>query len=158
MDALDVIYKIAMIVIAIANIGFSVYIFITNHKRDLTKTLVLDHISPYFYVFFENLDKELSVLKDKKGSTIEQKQIIQQNIQREECVFEQQFIDIFLCIDKDLHRELKAKIDALMDGISEAIFDEGINLYVENQYNDKIKNQMIITKSDILNLILKRSR
>ena len=100
----------------------------------------------------------MSVLKDKKDSTTKQKQTIQQNIQREERAFEQQFIDIFLCIDKDLHRELKAKIDALMDGISEAIFDEGINLYVENQYNDKIKNQMIITKSDILNLILKRSR
>ncbi len=157
MVVLDIIYKVAMIIIAIVNIVFAIYIFRTNRKRDLTKTLVLDHISSDFYVFFENLDKELSMLKE-KDSTIKQKQIIQQNIQREERVFEQRFIDIFLCIDKDLHQELKDKIDALMDGISEAIFDEGINLYVENQYNDKIKNQMIVAKSDILNIILKRSR
>lgn len=81
MNVLDVIYKLAMIGIAVANIGFTVYIYITNHRRDMTKTLILDHIIPNFYKFFDDLNKELHKLT-KKEIDIADKNEIQTNIQR----------------------------------------------------------------------------
>ena len=158
MNVLDVIYKLAMIGIAVANIGFAVYIYITNHRRDMTKTLVLEHIIPDFYIFFNALNKELNRLIDNNKISMADKKEMQTNIRKIERTFEQQFIDIFLCIDKEMHMELKKKIDILMDQITEALFDEGINLYIENKYNEKIGNNVILAKADILKFILEHSK
>lgn len=63
-----------------------------------------------------------------------------------------------MCINQELHTELKKKIDILMDQITEAMFDEGINLYIEDKYSEKIGNNVILAKADILKFILKHSK
>lgn len=155
MEWLDVICKIATVIIALVNIIFAFIIFNRNRKRELVKTLVLDYSIQHFYKYFEDLDLELCKLKTQcnKGT----KKEIEKNIQSLGRIFEQRFMDLFLHINQDLHKKLKNKIDDMMGEIMESIFDEGINIYVESQYNDKIANKVIVTKASIIKLLLEES-
>lgn len=155
MDWLDISCKIATVIIALANIIFAIIIFKRNKKRELVKTLVLDHSIKYFYNYFEDLDLELCKLKTQCNK--ETKKEIEKNIQSLGRIFEQRFMDLFLHINQDLHKKLKNKIDDMMGEIMESIFDEGINIYVESQYNDKIANKVIVTKASIIKLLLEES-
>ena len=53
-----------------------------------------------------------------------------------------------------MHEAIKNKIDDMVGNIVNAIFDEGINLYNEPQYNEKIASPVIITKSELLKMLL----
>lgn len=157
MECLDVLYKIATIIIALANIVFAIIIFLRNRQRELVKTLVLDYSINHFYEYFEKLDRELSRLKSSNAND-DLKKEIEKNIQSLGLIFEQRFIDLFLLINPKLHTELKNKVDDMVGKIMESIFDEGINIYVDSQYNDKIANVMIRTKASIIKLLFEKSK
>ena len=157
MECLDVLYKIATIIIALANIVFAIIIFLRNRQRELVKTLVLDYSINHFYEYFEKLDRELSRLKSSNAND-DLKKEIEKNIQSLGLTFEQRFIDLFLLINPKLHTELKNKVDDMVGKIMESIFDEGINIYVDSQYNDKIANVMIRTKASIIKLLFEKSK
>ena len=74
MQLLDIFFKTATIIIAIANLFFVVKFFnLKNKKEDADKekdrrinwlkTLVLDHSLDSFYSFFDSLETELNKLK-----------------------------------------------------------------------------------------------
>lgn len=157
MECLDVLYKIATIIIALANIVFAIIIFLRNRQRELVKTLVLDYSINHFYEYFEKLDRELSRLKSSKVND-DLKKEIEKNIQSLGLTFEQRFIDLFLLINPKLHTELKNKVDDMVGKIMESIFDEGINIYVDSQYNDRIGNVMIRAKASIIKLLFEKSK
>ncbi len=154
MDWLDTLCKIATVVIAIVNIIFAIIIFRKNSKRELTRALVLDYSIKHFYQYFENIDKELIQLKN-RDATQDLKKDIEKKLQFYGRGFEQMFIDLFLRINPKMHKSIKNKIDDMNGRIVEAIFNEGINLYNESQYNEKIANPVIVTKSELLKLLLK---
>ena len=129
MDCLDIVYKIATVIIALVNIVFAIVIFKRNKNRELIKVLVLDHSIQHFYKYFEDLDDELSKLKTQCGH--EEKMEIEKNIQLLGRVLEQRFIDLFLHINPQLHEEIKDKIDKMVGKLMEVMFDEGINIYVD---------------------------
>lgn len=147
----------ATVIIALANIVFAIIIFKRNRQRELIKTLVLDYSIKHFYNYFEDLDLELRKLKNPQ-TNVETKKEIEKNIQSLGLMFEQRFIDLFLAIDPNLHKELKNKIDDMFGNIMESIFDKGINIYVDSQYNEKIANVMISTKASIIKLLVERSK
>lgn len=157
MEWLDVLCKIATVIIALANIVFAIIIFKRNKQRELVKTLVLDHSIKHFYKYFEDLDLELCKLKDPQANE-DTKKGIEKNIQSLGLVFEQRFIDLFLYINPNLHSELKNMIDDMFGKIMKSVFDEGINIYVESQYNEKIANVMIKTKASIIKLLFEKSK
>lgn len=155
MECLDIAYKIATVLIALANIIFAVIIFNRNKKRELVKTLVLDYSIKHFYKYFEDLELELENLK--KQCNVDTKKEIEQKVQLLGRIFEQRFIDLFLGIDSNLHEKIKNKIDDMIGNIMESIFDEGINIHVESQYNEKIVNKVVVTKASIIKLLLEES-
>lgn len=153
MDWLDASCKIATVIIAVVNIIFAIIIFRKNSKRELTRTLILDHSIKNFYKYFEDLDKDLERLKD-RNATQETKKNVEKNIQSHGRKLEQQFIDLFLRVNPEMHEAIKNKIDDMVGNIVKAIFDEGINLYNEPQYNEKIASPVIMTKSELLKMLL----
>lgn len=155
MKCLDIVYKIATVIIALANIVFAIIIFKRNKKRELVKTLVLDYSIQHFYKYFEDLDCELSKLKTQCEETT--KRNIERNIQSLGVVVEQRFIDLFLSINPKLHEEIKHQFDDMVGKLMTSIFDEGINIYVDTQYNEKIANVVGITKASIIKLLLENS-
>lgn len=155
MKCLDIVYKIATVIIALANIVFAIIIFKRNKKRELVKTLVLDYSIQHFYNYFESLDTELSKLK--KQCDDRTKKNIEKNIQSLGVEFEQKFIDLFLYVNPELHENIKHKVDDMVGKLMTSIFDEGINIYVEAQYNEKIANEVIVTKASLISLLLEKS-
>lgn len=153
MDCLDTLCKIATVIIAAVNIIFAVFVFRKNRKRELTRALILDYSIKHFYQYFEDIDKELIQLKD-RNTTQEGKRDIEKKLQSYGRSFEQKFIDLFLRIEPEMHKSIKNKIDDMNGKIVEAMFNEGINLYIEPQYNEKIATPVIVTKSELLKLLL----
>lgn len=151
MVCLDIAYKIATVFIALANIVFAFVVFKRNKNRELIKTIVLDYSIEHFYKYFEDLDNELSKLKTR--CTDENKKEIEKNIQSLGRIFEQRFIDLFLHINSQLHKKIKDEIDEMVGNLMEVIFDEGINIYVEKEYNTRILNKVVITKASIIKLL-----
>lgn len=153
MDCLDTLCKVATVIIAAVNIVFAFFVFRKNRKRELTRALVLDYSIKHFYQYFEDIDKELIKLKD-RNTTQEIKRDIEKKLQSYDRIFEQKFIDLFLRIKPEMHKSIKNKIDDMNGKIVEAMFNEGINLYNESQYNEKIATPVIVTKSELLKLLL----
>lgn len=156
LDWLNIACKIATVVIALVNIVFVIIIFRRNRHRELVKTLILDYSIKHLYQYFEDLEKELSKLK--KECDIPTKQKIDKNIISIGLLFEQRFIDLFLSINPPLHKKIKNKIDDMVGDIEKSIFDAGINIYVETQYNEKIANVVINTKASLIKLLYDESK
>ena len=162
-DVLDIIYQISMIVIAVANIGWVIYVFYVNLKRDadkenkarkidLLKTLVLDYNMQLFYEFYKKVLLKCAELKQDK-LPVKEKQRINNEILAFEQGFEVTFIDLFLAIDDELYRQLKHNVDTLTDQLTQSIFNEGINLYVENMYKEQIQKHIHNSKRSMLSTL-----
>ena len=153
---LDNICKMATVFIAVANILWIVYVFFQNKKstddRDersrkigLLKTLVLDCSIPHLYKFFSDVKDEVKKLRE-KNLTDDTKKEINATIIELEQKFENDFLDVLLAINDSLYDNLKTQADNMVDQFTDAIFDPGINLYVEDKFNDKIASKLVETK------------
>jgi len=164
---LDIVCKIATIVIALVNIGLVVYIFLKNKERDvshkekhrklsLLKTLVLDYCMKYFYEFFANLEEETKKLKSKDldEST---KSKINDNLLSFGKTFESKFTDLFWGVDQRLYNDIKQKTDELLDGFTENIFNENININTNKNFNDLVINKITSNKTEIIKILFSYS-
>lgn len=153
---LNNICKIATVFIAVANILWIVYVFFQNKKttddRDersrkinLLKTLVLDSSIPHLYEFFSDVKTEVEKLREKDLNDDAKKKINESIIELEQ-KFETDFLDVLLAINDSLYENMKIQADGMVDQFTNAIFDPGINLYVEEKFNDKIASKLVETK------------
>lgn len=153
---LDNICKIATVFIAVANILWIIYVFFQNKKstddRDersrklgLLKTLVLDCSMPLLYKFFSDVKVEVEKLRE-RNLTDDAKKRINASIIELEQKFENDFLDVLLAINNSLYENMKTQADNMVDQFTDAIFDPGINLYVEDKFNDKIASKLVETK------------
>lgn len=141
----DILYKFATVLIALFNVFFAVYIYRTKDKKEddnkeadrkigLLKTLILDYNLKYVYIFFDDLEPHLSILKI-RGTD---KKIVEQNIQRLFKDLNEKFIYFLSAVDKKLYQKILDKSDNFRDILVANIGDEGVNIYVERQYNELI--------------------
>lgn len=159
-DYIDIGCKIATVIIALINIFFVINIFKRNKQRDLLKTLVLDYSIKHFYKYFEDMDNVLTQLKEIGDLDIQRKEEKKKEIEKEiQCFgreFEHKFIDLFLYINPAIHKKIKEKTDDMVSAIVTSMFDDGINIYVEKIYNERIASTMAITKSQIIRMLLEK--
>lgn len=145
MNFIDVFYKCATVLIAFFNIGFAVYIYKMKDKKEddnkeadrkigLLKTLILDYNLKYVYNFFEKLDSELILLKKPDANKVE----IENNIQIIFKNLNEKFIYFLSAVDNSLYKKILDKSDEFRDKLVTNIFDEGVNIYVDRQYNELI--------------------
>ena len=153
MDILDISCKIATIIIAGANLYFVHKFHKTIKKQNMIKSLILDYSMKHFYSFFDDITTETEKLKE-RNLTADEKSIINDQIIKYERDFENRFITLLLVVDEELYKSIKTSTDKMIDKFTEAIFDEGINLYNDDQYNSRIKTPMLSTKRIILEKLL----
>lgn len=159
MNIIDVSCKVATIIIAVANIYLAIVIY-KNQKKDneiqrqkertidLFKTIVLSPNISKMYKFFDDLWLELEKLqlKDitdnaKKMAEIEKiKKDIETKMQILFSSFRSEFIVLIDATVPLLGKKIEDISDNMRDIIIGNMFDEGINLWVDNCFNDKIKN------------------
>ena len=166
-SVLDTICKIATVLIACVNIYLVIVIFNTNRKRDtsfkekerkihLLKTLVLDYGMKNFYQFFDDIDTETKKLKNKDLDD-NTKKTINDSLLKYGKILEQKFTDLFWGINQNLRTNIYQKTDNLLDGFTRSIFDEGINLYADDKFNDLIVKRISEYKSEIIRLLFSYS-
>ena len=160
---LDTIAKVSTALIAAANLAFAVKIFKVKHSKDTKekeadrkiqwlKSLIMDYNLEHFYGFFDDLDAELSALKT-EGLSVGQKQIVNQKVAELFTKLRRKFIDITRAADKSIYFYIKDRSDNLQDHITEAIFDQGINLAHEPKYDEVIDKKIMEIKTDIIEKI-----
>lgn len=154
---LDVFYKVATVSIALFNIGFAIYIYKTKDKKEdnnkeadrkisLLKTLILDYNLKYVYAFFDELELNLSELKDPEAD----KRAVEQQIQTLFKGLNEKFIYFLSAVDNNLYQKILRKSDNFRDTLVANIFDEGINIHVERQYNELIDKPYKDFKKNII--------
>lgn len=154
---LDIFYKFATVAIALFNIGFAIYIYKTKDKKEddnkeadrkisLLKTLILDYNLKYVYAFFEELEFCLSKLKNPE----EEKKGIEQQIQILFKGLNEKFIYFLSAVDNNLYQKILDESDNFRDLLVANIGDEGVNIYVENKYNELIDKPYKEFKKNII--------
>lgn len=148
----DYAYKTSMVIIACLNF---VYICRLNQKKDTKeqdkeqeervkqqrtlrigylKTLVYEENLPKLYNFFVELETELYKLKDKKAN----KKEIEKNLQTIFKNLRSTFIIVLSAAVPELGAQVLEIADKMRDQLVSNMSDEGINLWVDRYYNDKI--------------------
>lgn len=160
---LDYICSIVGVVIAIANVILIIHIFRHNNKKDdsekeksrkqhLLKTLVLDYNMQKFYSFYQDIHKETKNLL-KIDLSNKDKNVINENLTEKAREFRQNFIDMFLAIDEGLYKIILTKVDELIDTLTNAIFDEGINLSFKPKYDEEVSKKIKESKTAIIKVL-----
>ena len=155
-NIIDMGYKIGTIIITIINL---IYIIKINNFRkksskiqqkkeqkiDLFKTIVISPNLNKMYKFFDDLWSELKKLKlkdcpDKNMENIKKvKGEIEPKVQILFTCFRSEFIIIIDAIAPSLGQKIENISDEMRDKIIENMGDEGINLWVDKYFNDRIK-------------------
>lgn len=157
MGILDVVYKIAMILIAAFNAWFAYTIHkLKNKKEDdfkeadrkiaLLKTLILDYNLKFVYEFFDNLEAHLSGLNERKAD----KRAIESHIQADFKRLNEKFVNLLSAVDRKLYDKILDISDSCRDKLVTNIGNEGVNLYVEARYKNLIKKPYDDIKRTIL--------
>lgn len=158
-NVLDMILAIAMAIIALVNIGLTVYIFITGRKDsskselmsrqfELLRTLVLNSNIDRLYDFYKNVAKHCEALISHNDRATKKK--VNDAVIAEQAAFRRDFITLISVVDKNLSQELKVLTDSLVDGITETIFDEGVNLKHQPKFDELISQSISKNRVEFL--------
>lgn len=163
MQLLDIIFKSATAIIALANLFFVIKFFnLKTKKEDLDKekdrriqwlkTLVLDHNLDSFYAFFELVELELNNLKTHNLS-IEDKKVIDEKVGDEFIKLRRKFTDTLIAVDEDFYTKVLTVTDNFQTHLTNTIFDNGINLEHQPKFEELILEKITIAKTDIIKLL-----
>ena len=163
MGVLDVIAKIATVIIAGSNLTLAFFIFRQTKKTNATeklkdrniqafKTLILDHSLKHLYTFFETIETVFKTLEGQENS-LAVKQNVDKKLNESISIFRRQFIDSLLAVDTKLYSLFLSKTDEFQALILTNLFDEGINIHVEAKFIEQITTPMINFRTDILKIL-----
>lgn len=159
-DLLTILFELSFILIALTNLILAIHFFKTRNKRDdeekekdrkiqFLKTLVLDHNMSQFYLFFDNLEKELLRLNNPKITDLEKTDILK-NTDNLFIGLSRKFTDTLIAIDKGLYDSVLCCIDNLQTEINDAVGNEGINLSHPPKYDEVITQNITRFKTSII--------
>ncbi len=156
---MDTILTIAMAVIAIANIILTFHIFRQNRKDSndfeqqqrsfvMMQKLIIDSNIQRLYAFYDNIMEECKKLlvSDAQETKAEVNTFIKGQLK----VFRRDFTTLFSVIDSNLSKELLELADKLVDGITEAIYDQGVNLTYEPKFDEMVSQQLSKNRTEML--------
>lgn len=161
------IYLIATVLIAIVNVSLIIYIFVKNSKKDeshneknrkidFLKTLILDYNMDKFYIYFKDI-KDITQALNNQNLSIEQKSIINDKLSDLATIYRQDFIELFLAVEHTLYDKILEETDSLIDGLTNIIFDEGINLSHKPKFDELVIKKIRESKTEIIKILFSYS-
>ncbi len=162
---LDNIYKVSMIIIGACNLIFAFYLFYYNKKenkkkeekterKSLLNNLVLRYKLTEFYLFYNSLLKESSILLQNDTKSLDDKKIILDDKYSDVFSdFRLSFIESLGAIDESLYEKVLSIADNLQSVLSQNLFDEGVNLNVKEKYKELIENPIANAQRNILSTL-----
>jgi len=159
---MDTVLAIAMAIIAIADIILTIFIFRQarkdsseverkHRKFELMQSLILNHRLYLLYNFYDAVSKECEVLRTNADK--ETKKMVDDNNKALLKKFRLDFLILFNVIDHNLYNDMKTNADNLIDGITESIFDEGINLTHGPKFDELITEPLSRNRNKIVALL-----
>lgn len=150
-ELLDPLYKIGVILIALFNLIFSLYIYYRNNESQKEKEtkanrqnslniLILNHKLDVFYKIFAEIHSDCKVLLDSQIEEDRRKE--QANTQLEDLFIRLniEFIATLRAVDIPLSDNILNISDKLQGKLSENIFDSGVNLHIKAKYDELIQS------------------
>ena len=147
----DTILALAMAVIAIADVMLTYLLFKKNRKDssesecktrkfELMQTLILNSNVDNFYKFFDEVTTECIRLKSNTDKAT--KDAVNKAIKSSLKIFRLEFITLVKVIDGELYDKMIKMADKLIDGITESIYDSGINLKHEPKFDEMVTQRI----------------
>lgn len=163
---LDIVYQIAMIIVGIVNLGFAFYIFIYQNRKEkqhirlqerkyMLENFILKFKLECFYDSFKQLLKESSSLVDEanKNKLEATKKDVESKYQEIFSSLRIYFIESLSAIDDNLYKSILADADALQGKLSEALFDDGVNLNKKAKYDELIQKPIFEYQGKMLKIL-----
>lgn len=158
---LDALHKLGVVLIALFNLIFSIYLYKTNkinqkikdmkvNRQNLLNILILNHKLNDFYKIFACIHTECQILLNTEIG--EEKRKEQANGKLEELFIQLnlEFITTLRAVDIKLSDEILSISDTLQSKLSENIFDNGVNLHVRDKYDELIQPPISNAEIEIL--------
>lgn len=159
----DTILALAMAVIAIADVILTYLLFKKNRKDssesecktrkfELMQTFILNSNVGKFYKFFDEVTAECIRLKSNTDRAT--KDAVNKAIKSSLKIFRLEFITLVKVIDGELYDKMIKMADELIDGITEVIYDPGINLKHEPKFDEMVTQRISRCRVDCLTMLL----
>lgn len=163
---LDWFYKVAMVVIALFNIGYAIWLYRRNRslaleknifesRRSMLSLLVLNHKMDAFYKCMSEIHTSTYRFVKENKTNKELKKEIESEVSESFINLRLHFVDIFGAIDSNLAKNLQDEADNLQAVITKAIWDSGINLNIKDKYDEQIMNPISLTQTKMISLLFK---
>lgn len=173
-STLSLVKDIATVVIALANLSLAFYVFIYQRRKDskarveeqnknlLAATLNEQNIKLQWFKelviqprlkYLESFYTELETIKSKIPSndlTNEQKQSINSFVKIQQRIFRKQYIDLLFTIEPLFAEVTQTEVDALIDSITEAIFNDELKLTNESTFEKYIGSPIAASKNKLI--------
>lgn len=162
-SCLDVVYKIAMIIVGIVNLCFAFYIFFFQNRKEkqhirlqdrkyMLENFILKFKLECFYDSFKQLLEESSSLIDdaNKNNLDNTKKDVESKYQEIFSNLRIYFIESLSAIDNNLYMSILSDADALQGKLSEALFDDGVILNKKAKYEELIQNPIFLYQGKML--------
>lgn len=158
---LDVVYKVAMIIIGVVNASFAFYIFyyrnrvekkkeLENLRRDILNSFVLKYKLQTFYDYFTELVTNSEKLLDRQASLDDVKIILDDKNQDVFSSVRKNFTEYLDAVDASLYKKILKICDDLQGEISENLFDENVDLSDKCVYKEYILSPIQTSQKEIL--------
>lgn len=159
----DTVLAIAMAVIAAVNVGLTIYIFVKGRKDssesdykkrkfELMQTLILNSNIDKFYKFYDNVSASCRELLSNTDQ--QTKDEVNKSIKADLKLFRLEFITLVKVIDTNLYDNMIQAADTLIDGITKAIYDDGLNLKNEPKFDEVVTRPISKCRTDCLTMLL----
>ena len=161
---------VAQVAIAIANIFLAGYIFLYQRKKDNEQqfqTALLNEQNIKLQWFKElvvqpnlpiinNFYLHLNTLKEKITSndlTETDKEAINFFVKEELSIIRKTFVDALLQIDKSFSEKVLTNLDELVDGITDAIFNDELKLAIPHIYEKHVGTKISYSHNNLIALL-----
>ena len=158
---LDVIYKVAMIIIGIVNVSFAFYIFYYRNKvekrkdyenlrRDILNSFVLKYKLKTFYEYFTDLVSKSEELMKSKQDIEDIKILLDDSFQDKFSDIRKNFTEYLGAVDDNLYKEILSLCDDLQGTLSQNLFDEDVDFTDRTNYENLIVKPILNYQKEIL--------
>lgn len=158
---LDVIYKVAMIIIGIVNVSFAFYIFYYRNKvekrkdyenlrRDILNSFVLKYKLKTFYEYFTDLVSKSEELMKSKQDIEDIKILLDDSFQDKFSDIRKNFTEYLGAVDDNLYKEILSLCDDLQGTLSQNLFDEDVDFTDRINYENLIIKPILNYQKEIL--------
>ena len=161
LSTIEILEKISTILIAASTLCFSFYIYKYQLKKDDNslkldwyKLIIIESKFSEFFTFFNNLNITLSRFKNDQNLSTQDKSEINAKILEHLSEIRLEFISLLLAVDKMLYDCVLYQFDQLVDGITNKLVDENLNLHDETIFEIELEQHISLHKTQILKMFV----